>query len=152
MILAPRMTILTLGVSDLRIATKFYEETLGWTKSSLSNDNISFFLLPSNGMLLSVYPIQKLAQDVGVQSLDTADSMQGGMPSFRGLTLAYCTTSAAEVDEIFLQLRRKGVAIIKEPEKAVWGGYSGYMADPDHNLWEIAYNPYLALDDNGMVI
>jgi catechol 2,3-dioxygenase-like lactoylglutathione lyase family enzyme len=151
MILAQRMTIVTLGVSDLVVATKFYQETLGWTKSSSSTDSISFFLLPDNGMLLGLYPTDKLAEDVGIHSRPSALPTTGA-PPFRGFTLAYCTKSIEEVDQIFADLRIKGVTILKEPEKVFWGGYSGYMADPDHNLWEIAYNPYLQMDDQGKLV
>lgn len=151
MMIAPRMTIITLGVSDLVVATKFYQETLGWTKSSSSTDSISFFELPDNGMLLSLYPTDKLADDVGIQkNLTTLPTT--GTPPFRGFTLAYCTKSEEEVDRIFADLRGKGVTIVKEPEKVFWGGYSGYMADPDYNLWEIAHNPYLQMDDQGKLV
>jgi uncharacterized protein len=156
MILAPRMTMVTLGVSDLVLATKFYQETLGWTKTSSSTDTISFFSLPDNAMLLSLYPIDKLADDVGMHSsaiLPAATTTTAtGAPYFRGFTLAYCTKSIEEVDQIFAALRSKGATIVKEPEKAFWGGYSGYMADPDHTLWEIAHNPYLQIDDQGNLV
>ena len=155
MILAPRMTMVTLGVSDLVLATKFYQETLGWTKTSSSTDNISFFSLPGNAMLLSLYPTDKLADDVGMHSsaiLPATTTAATGQPYFRGFTLAYCTQSIEEVDQIFAALRSKGATIVKEPEKAFWGGYSGYMADPDHNLWEIAHNPYLQMDAHGNLV
>ena len=109
------------------------------------------FVLPDNGMLLGLYPTDKLAEDVGIHSRPSALPTTGA-PPFRGFTLAYCTKSIEEVDQIFADLRIKGVTILKEPEKVFWGGYSGYMADPDHNLWEIAYNPYLQMDDQGKLV
>jgi uncharacterized glyoxalase superfamily protein PhnB len=98
----------------------------------MSNENIIFFSL--NGVYLSLYSREDLARDARVDA-----SGEG----FRGFTLAYNARSENEVDELINVLRNKGVQIIKEPEKVFWGGYSSYVADPDGNLWEIAYNPYM---------
>lgn len=136
-----RLTIVGLGVSDLKIATQFYEEKFGWEKTTSSNANITFFQL--NGMLLSLYPREKLAEDATV-------SHEGN--GFKGFTLAHNARSKAEVDDIFLDLEQKGVEIVKQPEEVFWGGYSGYVADIDGNLWEIAFNPFLLLDENGNTI
>jgi uncharacterized glyoxalase superfamily protein PhnB len=135
-----RLTIVGLGVNDLLVANDFYENTLGWKKLPSSNENITFMQL--NGMLLSLYPREKLAEDAGVPP-------EGN--GFKAFSLAYNTHSREEVDTIFADLESKGVKIVKPPEAAFWGGYSGYMADPDDNLWEIAYNPYLPLDEAGNV-
>ena len=135
-----RLTIVGLGVNDLARANEFYENTFGWTKLPSSNDNITFMQL--NGILLSLYPKDKLAEDAGV-------SPEGS--GFKAFTLAYNTHSKEEVDTIFRDLDSKGVKIVKAPEEVFWGGYSGYIADPDENLWEIAYNPYLPLEANGDV-
>lgn len=136
-----RATIITLGVDNLEIATAFYTEKFGWKKMKSSNENISFFKL--NGLLLSLYPKDKLAEDA------TVDSTGSGFKTF---TLAYNTRSKEEVDEIITSLVAKGVKVVKQPEVAFWGGYSGYVADPDDNLWEIAYNPFLELDADGNTI
>mgnify|MGYP003624485140 FL=1 len=66
--------------------------------------------------------------------------------------MAYNTRSKEEVDELVEILENKGVKIIKKPKDAFWGGYSSYVSDPDGNLWEIAFNPFLPLDENGNVI
>ncbi len=92
---------------------------------------------------MALYQIDKLAKDANM----TCSNLD-----FRGFTLAYNTRTEKEVDLIFNELSEKGVSIIKKPEKAFWGGYSGYFADPDKNLWEVAYNPYLPLDKNGNII
>lgn len=126
-----RITIITLGVSDLTLITSFYEEKFGWNKMASSTEDITFFEL--NGILLSLYPRDKLAEDA------TVDVKGEG---FKGFTLAYNTGSEEEVDKIISDLKRQGVKIIKPPQKVFWGGYSSYVADPDGNLWEIAYNPY----------
>ena len=135
-----RLTIVGLGVNDLATANDFYENIFGWTKLPSSNDNITFMQL--NGILLSLYPKEKLAEDAGVSSVGSG---------FKAFTLAYNTHSKEEVDRLFAQLAVKGVKIVKAPEEVFWGGYSGYIADPDENLWEIAYNPYLPLETNGDV-
>lgn len=135
-----RLTIVGLGVNNLQVANNFYENTLGWKKLPSSNENITFLQL--NGILLSLYPRDKLAEDAGVAAEGTG---------FKAFSLAYNTHSREEVDAIFADLESKGVKIVKSPEEAFWGGYSGYMADPDDNLWEIAYNPYLPLDTDGNV-
>lgn len=130
-----RLTIITLGVQDLKSSTCFYEKKFGWKKSDLSNDYISFFTL--NGVQLALYSKDELAKDATL-----VDEGCG----FKGFTLAYNTNSEKEVDRLIEELRAKGVEIVKEPRKVDWGGYSGYISDIDGNLWEIAFNPYLPLD------
>lgn len=135
-----RLTIVGLGVNDLATSNDFYEKQFGWTKLPASNENITFMQL--NGILLSLYPKDKLAEDAGV-------SPEGS--GFNSFTIAYNTHTKEEVDEIFADLKQKGVTIVKPAQEAFWGGYSGYIADPDGHLWEIAYNPYLPLDESGNV-
>lgn len=138
--LEQRLTIITLGVSDLKASEAFYSHTFGWTKTAQSTDDIVFYQL--NGIQLALYPRAKLAEDA---RQDPAGS------GFGGFTLAHNAKSEKEVDEIFAGLKNAGAAIIKSPEKVFWGGYSGYVADPDRYLWEIAFNPYLPLDARGNV-
>lgn len=135
-----RLTIVTLGVNDLKKATEFYEHNFGWEKAGSSNENISFFTL--NGIQLALFDRNELAKDAGVPEKGSG---------FKGVTLAYNTRSEAEVDEIIQGLKAKGVKIVKDPAKVFWGGYSSYVADMDGNLWEIAFNPYLQLDEKGNV-
>ena len=90
--------------------------------------------------MLSLYPRDKLAEDAGV---DPAGS------GFNALSLAYNTKSKEEVDSLFREFEEKEVTIVKKPEEVFWGGYSGYVCDPDDNLWEIAYNPFLEMDEEG---
>ena len=127
-----RATFLTLGVRDLPTAIDFYENKFGWKRSDLSNDNLILYQL--NGFHLALYPREELAKDA---TLNAAGS------GFKGFTLAHNVWSEQEVDNLIGSLRNKGVRIVKEPQKVFWGGYSSYIADPDGNLWEIAYNPYL---------
>ena len=104
-----RLTIVGLGVSDLKIASEFYENKFGWEKTNSSNENIVFFQL--NGILLSLYPREKLAEDATVNP-----SGQG----FKGFTLAYNTRTKEEVDEVIAMLESKGVKIVKRPEEVFW--------------------------------
>ncbi len=136
-----RLTMVSLGVKNLQQATAFYEDTLGWEKTTQSNESISFFKL--NGILMGLYGWVPLAEDAGVPS-------EG--KGFRGLALAYNTRSREEVDEVFRMLVAKGVTIVKLPEDVFWGGYSGYFSDPDGHLWEVAWNPFLDLNEEGNVI
>jgi len=136
-----RLTLVTLGVKNLKMSSEFYEDKFGWKKLKSSNEYITFFQL--NGILLSLYPKEKLAKDAGV-------SCEGN--GFKAFTIAFNTRTKEEVDELIEKLEAKGVKIVKRPEDVSWGGYSSYVADPDENLWEIAFNPYLPLDENGNTI
>lgn len=127
-----RITFFTLGVNDLQVSTGFYETIFGWKRSPMSSENIVFFEL--NGIYLSLYNRKALAEDATVNEAGSG---------FKGFTLAYNVGSEKEVDELIEDLRNKGVTIVKEPQKVFWGGYSSYISDPDGNLWEIAFNPYL---------
>ena len=129
--------LITLGVRDFEASKKFYTETLGW-KISRPQEGVAFF--QAGGVVLSIYPRELLAEDALI-------SPEGN--GFGGFTLAYNAQSEAEVDEIIADLKSKGVKIIKEPQKAFWGGYSSYFADPDDYRWEAAYNPFFPFDENG---
>ncbi|MFY8013500.1 MAG: VOC family protein [Saprospiraceae bacterium] len=130
-----RLTFMTLGVKDLNSSIDFYENKFGWKRSELSNNELIIYQL--NGIYLALYSRNELAKDA------TVDSVGNG---FNGFTFSYNERSEKEVDDLIKGLRDKGVKIIKEPQKVFWGGYSSYIADPDENLWEIAYNPYLKND------
>lgn len=132
-----QLHLITLGVRDLEISKKFYEEVLGW-KLSRPQEGIAFF--QAGGVVLALYPRELLAEDAMV-------SPQGS--GFSGITLAHNARSESEVDEIINDLRSKGVKIVKEPQKVFWGGYSSYFADPDDYYWEVAYNPFFPFDENG---
>ena|ERR1035437_205272 len=130
-----RLTFISLGVKDLNNSIDFYENKFGWKRSELSNKELIFYQL--NGIHLALYSRNELAKDA------TVDSVGSG---FKGFTISYNARSEKEVDDLIKGLRDKGVKIVKEPQKVFWGGYSSYIADPDGNLWEIAYNPYLKND------
>jgi len=130
--------LVTLGVKDLERSKEFYTDTLAWKASHASNGDIIF--LQAGGVILAIYPREKLAEEALV-------SAEGN--GFSGVTLAYNARSDSEVDDIISDLRSKGVRIVKEPEKVFWGGYSSYFADPDGYLWEVAHNPLFPFDESG---
>lgn len=132
----PRLTLITLGVSDLKTSRAFYENKFGWTPLPNSSDDIVFFQL-KGGVQFALFPDHALAEDAQV------DANGSG---FKKFSLACNVRSEKEVDEVIADLEKKGVNILKRPQKVFWGGYSSYVEDPDHNLWEIAYNPYLLPD------
>ncbi len=137
----PNLSLITLGVSDLKTSFDFYTQTLGWTTKSKLKDGVIFF--PLNGVILGLFPKSELAKDAQV----AADGS-----GFPGFSLAHNAKTKAEVDAIFADLKRKGVTIMKLPHDVFWGGYSGYFADPDGYLWEVAWNPHWKLDEEGRVM
>ena len=140
MSLDPRISLVTLGVEDVARATEFYER-LGWKKSAASQDSVTFIQL--KGTVLGLFSRQALAHDAGVENTPRG---------FSGITLAHNVTSERGVDAVFKFALSCGATEIKKPEKVFWGGYSGYFADPDGHLWEIAYNPFFPLNVEGHVV
>ena len=132
-----RITIVTLGVTDVSAARGFYEG-LGW-RADLEVEETVFFRL--GGMFLVLWSRQKLAQDSGV-----VDS--GG---WGGVTLAHNVGSTDEVDAVIEQARDAGGHISVEPRETFYGGYAGVFVDPDGHPWEIAYNPGIVVAGDGTI-
>lgn len=132
-----RLSIITLGVSNLAASKRFYTE-LGWQVANEGDEGIVAYNLHQTA--LALYPVDKLAEDAQV-------NLQ--LKGFPKCTLAYNVKSESEVDSVLAEAERAGARIIKPAQKVFWGGYSGYFADPDHFLWEVAYNPYATLGPNG---
>ncbi len=127
----PRISMVSLGVKDLQRATEFYQQGLGLPRLKPYKDSISFFDL--NGSWLGLYPWDLLAEDAGVSAAGEG---------YRGVALAHNLHSKAEVDALMQQAVAAGATMVKAPQDVFWGGYSGYFADPDGHLWELAYNPF----------
>jgi len=136
-----KLNIVTLGVKDLKRSLRFYEDGLGWKPSSASNENIAFFQM--GGVVISLYPREKLAEDGKTNS---------GGNGFSGITLAYNAKGEAEVDEVLKTVEDLGATIVKKGEKVFWGGYSGYFADFDEHLWEVAWNPFFEFDESDNLV
>ncbi len=134
----PRITLVTLGVRDLDASRAFYRDGLGWPMSSVSNDDVAFFR--TGGVVLSLYPRHLLADDAGVPS-DGA--------GFPGFALAHNVASKDVVDEVLRTAVGAGARLVKPAVDVFWGGYSGYFADPDGFLWEVAWNPGFPLGPDG---
>ncbi|WP_070988897.1 VOC family protein [Halofilum ochraceum] len=126
----PRISMITLGVRDLAQSVHFYEQGLGLPRME-SPPEVAFFTL--NGSWLGLYGRESLADDAGVPA---------GGTGFAGFTLAHYVDSEAAVDELLERAVSVGATLIKPARKVFWGGYSGYFADPDGYLWEVAHNPF----------
>jgi catechol 2,3-dioxygenase-like lactoylglutathione lyase family enzyme len=126
----PRINMITLGVSDMEKAVQFYEKGLGLPRMPFEG-GVVFFIL--NGSWLSLYTWDALAEDATVAATGTG---------FRGIALAQVVSSKEEVVEVLDQAVRSGGKLVKKAQDVFWGGYSGYFADPDGHLWEVAWNPH----------
>ena len=133
-----RVSVITLGVRDLRRARAFYE-ALGWETGAAPGDDVVFF--QAGDMVLSLWDRSRLAEDSGVE-----DSQGWG-----GVTLALNLGSPEEVDRATEEARSAGATIAREPAATFWGGYSSAFIDPDGHPWEIAHNPYWTLTEDGGV-
>ncbi|MDQ6927083.1 MAG: VOC family protein [Actinomycetota bacterium] len=133
-----RLSLVTLGVSDLERALHFYE-ALGWHSFNGTADDVVFF--QAGGMIVALWHRDKLAGDSAVED-------SGG---WGGVTLAYNTRSPQEVDTVIAEARAAGAAIGREPAETFWGGYSGVFIDLDGHPWEVAHNPGWSIGANGAV-
>ncbi|HVB46662.1 MAG TPA: VOC family protein [Streptosporangiaceae bacterium] len=133
-----RVSLITLGVTDLGRARDFYI-ALGWTPAASPDDDVVFF--QAGGLVLGLWSREQLAHDSAVRD-------SGG---WGGVTLAYNVRSPAEVDAVIEEARAAGAVIGREPAPTFWGGYSGVFADPDGHPWEVAHNPGWALLADGSV-
>ena len=132
-----RLSLVTLGVADLERSRAFYEG-LGWKRSAREFEGVAFF--QAGGAVFALYPRDALAGDAQVSAAGSG---------FRGFTLAYNARSRDEVDAVLAEAVKAGAALRKPAQDVFWGGYSGYFDDPDGFLWEVAWNPFFPLDDNG---
>lgn len=130
-----RISIITLGVADLPRSVRFYREGLNLPLVHEDVDDIAFFDL--GGMRLALYPRAALAEDVGVPAEGSG---------FSGVTLAHNVRAKTEVAPLLAQAEAAGGRIVKPAQDVFWGGHSGYFADPDGHLWEVAWNPYFKVE------
>ena len=135
----PRVTALTLGVSDLAASTAFYEAIFG-VKRLPEHEGLTFFTLP--GVWLMLYPMAALAADI---SPDLSPERGG----FSGITLAHNARSREDVLAIFDRVASAGARIVKPPHDTFWGGFGGYFADLDDHYWEVVWGSMFAFDASG---
>ena len=133
-----RISVITLGVSDLDRATRFYT-ALGYVDQAPAEADVGFF--QAGGLVLALWDRAKLAEDSGV-------SDNGG---WGGVTLAHNVRSPAEVDAVLAEVVAAGGTVVRPTGETVWGGYSGAFIDPDGHPWEVAHNPGWSLLDDGSV-
>jgi uncharacterized protein len=133
-----RLSLITLGVTDLARARAFYEG-LGWQTRAEPDDDAVFF--QAGCMIVALWPRDLLAEDTVVED-------NGG---WGGITLAYNTSSAEEVDEVIAQAEAAGSTVGRPPAETFWGGYSGVFMDPDGHPWEVAHNPRWTIETDGSV-
>jgi uncharacterized protein len=134
-----RVSLVTLGVGDIERSRRFYEDGLGWKRGN-KEESVVFFQLP--GSILALWSRASLAEDAGL-----ADTGSG----FSGIALAYNARSRQDVDAVLVEAEAAGARILKGAAETVWGGYSGYFADPDDHVWEVAHNPFWSVDEEGRV-
>lgn len=132
-----RVTLITLGVADLPASRAFYAR-LGWIEHGESQPGIAFFQM--YGAVLGLFGRDDLAKDQG---------RQGAALGTGAMALSQNFPSEAEVDSAFAAALAAGGHALKAPEKVFWGGYSGYWADPDGHVWEVAFNPFWPLARDG---
>jgi uncharacterized glyoxalase superfamily protein PhnB len=131
-----RVTLITLGVEDLARSRAFYQ-ALGW-RPAQAEGGIVFYQL--NGQVLGLFGRAALAEDQGRPGAELGTG---------AMTLAQNFAAEAEVDTAFAEAIGAGATVLKRPEKVFWGGYSGYYADPDGHVWEVAMNPFWPLAEDG---
>jgi len=137
----PRIHLITLGVRDFANAVRFYRDGLGWPLSAAGGGVVAFFRL--GGLVLALYPWDKLAEDAHVPA--------GGAGS-RGVTLAHNVRQREEVDRVLALAVSAGATLVKPAREVFWGGYSGYFADPQGHLWEVAWNPHFPFAPDGSLL
>jgi len=134
----PRVHLVTLGVSDLARSVRFYRDGLGWPHKG-GDDAVAFFQL--GPMVLAVWLRDELARDA---------HKEPGPPSpAPDFALAQNQPSVEAVNGVMAAAEAAGATIVKPAHDTFWGGYSGYFADPDGHLWEIAWNPFWTITADG---
>lgn len=133
-----RLSVITLGVTDLERARAFYE-ALGWRTGAEPGADVVFF--QAGGIVIALWDRARLAADSGVED--------GG--GWGGVTLAYNVRSPAEADSVLEAARAAGATIPRPGGETFWGGYSGVFIDPDGHPWEVAHNPRWTLGEDGSV-
>ena len=136
-----RLSLVTLGVSDLARSTAFYE-ALGFRRRSRGADGVAFF--EAGGVILSLWPVEELVKDAEI-----APSEPG---RFRGMSLAWNCTSAEQVDLVLAKAVGTGGTLVRLARMVFWGGYTAYFADPDGHLWEVAHNPHFPFSEDGRLL
>ncbi|MEK9279231.1 MULTISPECIES: VOC family protein [unclassified Bradyrhizobium] len=138
----PRLTVITLGVSDIRASIAFYE-ALGFARRlKVTGEAVAFF--DTGGPVLALFHWDKLAADATLPDRPRP-------PAFRGMTLAWNCRTREEVDAVLAFAVGKGAALLKAAHETDYGGYSGYFTDPDGHPWEVVVAPGIEVGDDRRV-
>jgi len=138
----PRVSLITLGVSDLKRAAAFYGDGLGWPKSDVGGDEVAFF--KTGGVVIALFPRASFAADAGV---DLDDVEHGGFPRF---SLAHNVAEEEQVDSVLREAAEAGATIVKEAQEIFFGRH-GFFADREGFLWEVAWNPSFPMAADGSI-
>jgi catechol 2,3-dioxygenase-like lactoylglutathione lyase family enzyme len=138
----PRVSLVTLGVSDLKRSVDFYREGSGWPKSNVGGDEVAFF--KTGGVVIALFPRASFAIDAGV---DIDDVESGGFARF---SLAHNVVEEGQVDSVLAEAAEAGATIVKEAQEVFFGSH-GFFADPGGFLWEVAWNPSFAMAADGSI-
>ena len=138
----PRVSLVTLGVSDLQRSVAFYRHGLGWPKSNIGDDEVAFF--KTGGVVIALFPRVSFADDAG---LDVDDLEHGGFSRF---SLAHNVAEEGQVDSVLKGAAEAGATIVKEAQEIFFGRH-GFFADPDGFLWEVAWNPSFPIAADGSI-
>jgi uncharacterized protein len=133
-----RISVITLGVSDVLRAREFYR-SLGWPLSGEPQDGVAFF--SNAGSRLALYALDAMAEEAGQAPAE---------PGSIRMTLAMNVETRELVDECLAEAVRAGGALLQPAQERFWGGYSGYFADPDGHAWEVALNPFWTIGEDGL--
>ena len=137
---AHSVSMFTLGVQDVERSVRFYE-ALGWEFSPDSDPKMCTFMITDN-IAIGLVEYDFLAKDALLPV--------SPVHPYNGFTMGINGASAEEVDEIFRLAVEAGGKCHQKPQWKDWGGYdgySGYFLDPDGYAWEVAYAPFLRLDE-----
>jgi uncharacterized protein len=137
----PRLSVVTVGARDVAAQRAFYER-LGWTSNSPPGDFAAF---PLGGAVFTLYDAATLAEEAGNHTAPAP-------LTFSGVTLAINVDEKDDVDAVIVAAGEAGATVTAEPVTRDWGGRSGYFADPEGNVWEVAWLPNATFDDRGALI
>jgi predicted lactoylglutathione lyase len=133
-----RISVITLGVADVPKAREFYR-ALGWPLSGEPEDGVAFFC--NTGSKLALYGLKALAEESGQPAAPAGSA---------GVVLAMNQESRELVDDVMAEVVRAGGEVLQPPQERFWGGYSGYFADLDGHAWEVAFNPFWEIGEDGL--
>ena len=138
----PRVSLITLGVSDLQRAVAFYRDGLRWPKSEVGGDEVAFF--KTGGVVIALFRRPSFAADAGID----VDNVEHGR--FARISLAHNVAEEEHVDAVLAEAAAAGATIVKGAQEIFFGRH-GFFADPDGFLWEVAWNPSFPMAADGSI-